>query len=45
MDRTARPNAGLGTQKEIVHAKWRGHEINNTTRFIAPPRPMYSIGG
>jgi len=24
--------------------KWEGHEIN-TTRFIAPPRPMYSIGG
>ena len=28
-----------------VHAKWRGHEINNTTQFVAPPRPMYSIGG
>jgi cyclic pyranopterin phosphate synthase len=24
--------------------KWEGHEINST-RFIAPPRPMYSIGG
>jgi GTP 3',8-cyclase len=24
--------------------KWEGHEIN-TTRFVAPPRPMYSIGG
>jgi GTP 3',8-cyclase len=27
-----------------VAAKWEGHEIN-TTRFVAPPRPMYSIGG
>ena len=24
--------------------KWAGHEIN-TARFVAPPRPMYSIGG
>ncbi len=24
--------------------KWEGHEIN-TARFVAPPRPMYSIGG
>jgi cyclic pyranopterin phosphate synthase len=35
----------------IVHAirgnvmkKWLGHEIN-TSRFVPPPRPMYSIGG
>jgi cyclic pyranopterin phosphate synthase len=27
-----------------VRAKWLGHEIN-TARFVAPPRPMYSIGG
>jgi cyclic pyranopterin phosphate synthase len=27
-----------------VHAKWLGHEINSV-RFVAPPRPMYSIGG
>jgi cyclic pyranopterin phosphate synthase len=27
-----------------VAAKWEGHEIN-TTRFVPPPRPMYSIGG
>src|SRR5580704_6394566 len=27
-----------------VHAKWLGHEINSA-RFVAPPRPMYSIGG
>jgi GTP 3',8-cyclase len=28
----------------VVDAKWEGHEIN-TARFVAPPRPMYSIGG
>jgi GTP 3',8-cyclase len=27
-----------------VGAKWIGHEINSP-RFVAPPRPMYSIGG
>ncbi len=27
-----------------VSEKWEGHEINST-RFVAPPRPMYSIGG
>jgi len=27
-----------------VQAKWIGHEINST-RFVPPPRPMYSIGG
>jgi cyclic pyranopterin phosphate synthase len=27
-----------------VRSKWLGHEIN-TSRFVAPPRPMYSIGG
>ena len=27
-----------------VQAKWLGHEIN-TTQFVPPPRPMYSIGG
>jgi cyclic pyranopterin phosphate synthase len=30
--------------RATVHAKWAGHEIN-TARFVAPPRPMYSIGG
>ncbi len=29
---------------DVVRAKWEGHEIN-TARFVAPPRPMYSIGG
>ena len=28
----------------VVHRKWIGHEINST-QFVAPPRPMYSIGG
>lgn len=27
-----------------VAAKWEGHEIN-TNRFVAPPLPMYAIGG
>jgi cyclic pyranopterin phosphate synthase len=27
-----------------VRGKWIGHEINSP-QFIAPPRPMYSIGG
>ena len=27
-----------------IQAKWMGRQIN-TTRFVAPPRPMYSIGG
>jgi cyclic pyranopterin phosphate synthase len=30
--------------RENVRAKWLGHEIN-TAKFIAPPRPMYAIGG
>ena len=32
------------TIRATVRAKWEGHEIN-TERFVAPPRPMYSIGG
>jgi len=27
-----------------VRAKWIGHEINSS-KFVPPPRPMYSIGG
>jgi cyclic pyranopterin phosphate synthase len=27
-----------------VGDKWIGHEINSS-KFVAPPRPMYSIGG
>jgi GTP 3',8-cyclase len=30
--------------RRCVAAKWEGHEIN-TSRFVPPPRPMYSIGG
>lgn len=29
---------------EVVRSKWLGHEINSS-KFVAPPRPMYSIGG
>jgi GTP 3',8-cyclase len=30
--------------RATVRRKWEGHEIN-TARFLAPPRPMYAIGG
>ncbi|WP_321473534.1 GTP 3',8-cyclase MoaA [uncultured Paludibaculum sp.] len=30
--------------RDVVWRKWAGHEIN-TAKFVAPPRPMYSIGG
>ena len=30
--------------RATVRRKWEGHEIN-TSRFVAPPRPMYAIGG
>lgn len=30
--------------RETVRRKWIGHEIHST-QFVAPPRPMYSIGG
>jgi cyclic pyranopterin phosphate synthase len=40
-----------GTDDEVaeiirttVRSKWIGHEIN-TSGFVAPPRPMYAIGG
>ncbi len=40
-----------GTDEQVADAlrrnvseKWLGHEIN-TSRFVPPPRPMYSIGG
>ena len=32
------------TVRATVRAKWPGHEINSA-KFVAPPRPMYSIGG
>jgi GTP 3',8-cyclase len=33
-----------GAVQATVLRKWEGHEIN-TSRFVAPPRPMYTIGG
>lgn len=30
--------------RKNLAGKWEGHQINST-RFVAPPRPMYSIGG
>ena len=33
-----------GTIRATVQKKWIGHEINSS-QFVAPPRPMYSIGG
>lgn len=30
--------------RQTTHDKWLGHQIN-TTQFVPPPRPMYSIGG
>jgi cyclic pyranopterin phosphate synthase len=33
-----------GVIRQTVREKWIGHEINST-RFVAPPRPMYAIGG
>ena len=32
------------TIAETVKRKWLGHEISSA-KFVAPPRPMYSIGG
>ncbi len=32
------------TLKRNISAKWLGHQINST-QFVPPPRPMYSIGG
>ena len=33
-----------GLVRRSVARKWRGHDIGSS-RFVAPPRPMYSIGG
>jgi cyclic pyranopterin phosphate synthase len=30
--------------RQTVSKKWAGHEINSAN-FVAPPRPMYAIGG
>lgn len=43
--RNGAPDAEIaGTIAETVRRKWLGHEISSP-RFVAPPRPMYSIGG
>jgi GTP 3',8-cyclase len=43
--RSGAPDSEIaGTIRETVRRKWRGHEIN-TSAFVAPPRPMYAIGG
>jgi cyclic pyranopterin phosphate synthase len=43
--RNGAPDAEIAaTIRETVHKKWLGHEINSS-KFIAPPRPMYAIGG
>ena len=43
-----RSGAGDGEIAALVRrnvaGKWEGHEINSA-KFVAPPRPMYSIGG
>jgi len=33
-----------GQIRATISRKWEGHEVN-TSRFVALPRPMYSIGG
>lgn len=30
--------------RQTISRKWAGHEINSS-KFVAPPRPMYAIGG
>jgi GTP 3',8-cyclase len=43
--RNGAPDAEIArTIEQVVAGKWEGHEINSN-RFVAPPRPMYSIGG
>ena len=43
--RNGAPDAEIAaTIRETVHKKWLGHEINSA-KFVAPPRPMYAIGG
>jgi cyclic pyranopterin phosphate synthase len=43
--RSGAPDAEIADLiRKNVAGKWEGHEINST-KFVAPPRPMYSIGG
>jgi cyclic pyranopterin phosphate synthase len=43
--RSHAPDAEIAAAiRRNIAGKWEGHEINSG-RFVAPPRPMYSIGG
>jgi cyclic pyranopterin phosphate synthase len=43
--RSGAPDSEIAaTIRRCVSEKWEGHEINSA-KFVAPPRPMYSIGG
>jgi GTP 3',8-cyclase len=43
--RNGSPDEAIATLiRRNLAGKWAGHEIN-TAKFVAPPRPMYSIGG
>jgi len=43
--RTGAPDEQIAAAlTQNISEKWIGHQINST-KFIAPPRPMYSIGG
>ncbi|MGD0360564.1 MAG: GTP 3',8-cyclase MoaA [Bryobacteraceae bacterium] len=45
MLRAGAPDAEIAALiRRNVAGKWAGHEINSS-RFVAPPRPMYAIGG
>lgn len=43
--RSGAPDEAIAEQiRRTLSRKWEGHEINSQ-KFVAPPRPMYSIGG
>ncbi len=42
--RTGADDQVAAALRQNVKEKWLGHEINSS-RFVPPPRPMYSIGG
>ena len=43
--RSGAPDEAIAdTIRANLHRKWLGHEINSS-QFVAPPRPMYAIGG
>ncbi len=44
LDESLRDSALEAAIRENLHRKWIGHQIG-ATQFVAPPRPMYSIGG